>query len=94
MLALFRLCEQSYKIGIYDFLAEQDQLEKELCILLKRTSEEAEAKKIADFFCNEARKLSHISFTYSYQSGKRQYILKGPEEDVNRITADFYQKDF
>lgn len=74
---------------VYDFLSEQDQTENELCILLDRTLEECDAKKIADYFCTEASGLSHIRFSYSYKSGRARYILKGAEADVSRIMAEF-----
>ncbi len=78
---------------IYDFLADQDSSENELCILLKRTLEKEKAKKIADFFCKQACKQSHIRFAYSYCAGKGHYILKGAETDVSRIMAAFYQAE-
>ena len=79
---------------IYDFLTDQDQSEKELCILLHRTLDEVSAQKIADFFCKEACKQSHIRFAYSYSAGKGRYILKGLENDISMIMASFYQREF
>lgn len=76
---------------IYDFLAEQDQTEDEMCILLNRKAEEKEAGKIADFFCREANKRSRIRFAYTYDSGKARYILKGTEDDISSIMGDFYR---
>ena len=73
---------------LFDFLAEQDQTENELCVLLDRTLDETEAGKTADFFCSEACRLSHVRFAYSYASGKAHYILKGAEADVSRIMAE------
>ncbi len=70
---------------IYDFLAEQNQTESELCMLLNRTLGKTEAAEMAEFFCSEASKLSHIRFAYSYKSGKAHYILKGTESDVISI---------
>ncbi len=75
---------------VYDFLARQDNSEHEVCILLDRSLEESEAKKIADFFCNAANGLSHIRFAFSYESGKARYILKGAEADVNQMMKEFY----
>ena len=84
--------QAKHRAIIYDFLAEQDQTENEMCILLNRTAEEAEAKKMSDFFCREVSRLSHARFAYSYESGKGHYILKGSESDVSRIMADFHQE--
>lgn len=78
---------------IYDFLADQNSSENELCILLNRTLNEAKAQRIADFFCKEACKQSHIRFAYSYDIGKGHYILKGAEADVSRIMVAFYQAE-
>ena len=79
---------------IFDFLADQEQSENELCVLLNRTAEQTEAKKIADFFCRESSCLSHIRFTYTYEAGKGRYILKGAEADVQRIMAAFYAGEY
>ncbi len=70
---------------VYDFLAGQDNGENEMCILLDLTLDESKAKEKADFFCNAANSLSHIRFAFSYESGKAHYILKGAQDDVNRI---------
>lgn len=77
---------------VYDFLAGQDQTENESCILLNRTAEEAEARAMADFFCRETSKLSHIRFAFSYASGKARYILKGAEGDIRSIMTRFDQQ--
>lgn len=77
---------------IYDFLTEQNQTENELCILLNRTLEKTAAQEIADFFCDEVNKLSHVRFAFSYDSGKAHYILKGTEADISSIMAKFYQQ--
>ncbi len=75
---------------VYDFLAGQDQSENEICILLDRSISEFDAKEIADFFCNAAKRLSHIRFAFSYESGKAHFILKGTEDDVHQIMKEYY----
>ena len=75
---------------VYDFLAGQDNREKELCILLDLLLDEREAKEVADFFCNAASRRSHIRFAFSYESGKAHYILKGAEADISQIMKEYY----
>lgn len=75
---------------VYDFLAGQDSGEQEMCMLLDRRLGEAEAKKLADFFCHAVTGRAHIRFAFSYESGKARYILKGAEADVHQIMKEFY----
>ncbi len=75
---------------VYDFLADGDNSENEMCILLDRTLDEHKAKEIANFFCNAVNQLSHIRFAFSYECGKARYILKGTEADVSRMMKEFY----
>ena len=79
---------------VYDFLADQDQSENELCILLHHTLGKKEAGKIADFFCEQATELNHVRFSYAYEAGKARYILKGAEAEIGRVMAEFYRQAF
>ena len=78
---------------VYDFLAGQDRTDSEMCVLLDRKLEEDEAKKAADFFCSRAEGLSHFRFSYSYEAGRGHYILKGTEDEIAGIMAEFRQQE-
>ena len=86
--------QAKHRAIVYDFLADQDQSENELCMLLNRTVNESKAKEIADFFCKEVKRLSYRSFAYAYEAGKGLYSLKGSEADVSKIMTRFYQGEF
>lgn len=75
---------------VYDFLARQGSGENEMCVLLDRTLGEKEAKELADFFCNTAKRLSHIRFAFSYQCGIARCILKGQEDDIKQVMHEFF----
>ena len=70
---------------VYDFLADQDQTENELCLLLNRTASRLEAEKLSSYFCTAVSQLNHVRFSYAYENGKARFILKGREEDIREL---------
>ena len=79
---------------VYDFLAGQEQMENEMCVMLDRSVQKKAAGKMADFLCQAAGQSSHIRFSYTWRAGKAHFILKGAEEEIHSILSEFYRQNF
>ncbi len=74
---------------IYDFMSEKNDVNRTL-IVLRINADEEKAKNISDFFCEKMNHMKNADFSFSYEKGKVQVILKGEEKSVHEIMEEYY----
>ncbi len=74
---------------IYDFMSESNDANRTLMVLHINADKE-KAKIISDFFCEQMNHIKNVDFSFSYEKGKVQVILKGEEKSVHKIMEEYY----
>ena len=74
---------------VFDYMAERNNADDEMCVLFRRKASLEEAKRISEFFCRKASESGHIRFSCDYREEKAQIILKGHSDEVSCILNEY-----
>ena len=74
---------------IYDFLAENSSNNR-LITVLQINADKNRAGEISEFFCNKMKSMKNADFSFTYEKGRAQVILKGDEDEVSKAMTEYY----
>ena len=76
---------------IFDFLADDDKQQDEMCTVIDQRANLEEANAISEFFCDAINRAwsGVIRFGFSFNGNQARIILTGPEDAVQQLLAAY-----
>lgn len=76
---------------IFDFLADDDKQQDEMCAVIDQRANLEEANAISEFFCDAINRAwsGVIRFGFSFNGNQARIILTGPEDAVQQLLAAY-----
>ena len=76
---------------IFDFLADDDKQQDEMCTVIDQRANLEEANAISEFFCDAINRAwsGVIRFGFSFNGNQARIILTGPEEAVQQLLTAY-----
>ena len=76
---------------IFDFLADDDKQQDEMCTVIDQRVNLEEANAISEFFCDAINRAwsGVIRFGFSFNGNQARIILTGPEDAVQQLLAAY-----
>lgn len=76
---------------IFDFLADDDKQQDEMCTVIDQRANLEEANAISEFFCDAINRAwsGVIRFGFSFNGNQARIILTGPEDAVQQLLTAY-----
>lgn len=75
---------------VYDFMAESEKSENQICSILDLNLKPEEMKDFNDYFCAAMNNCSSATYKMEYNNGKMRAIISGPEDFVESTIHGWY----